>query len=351
MRRLTRVIFFKILRTTTYSTIALTLCAWIVQSSRYLDMLSQYNMSLAKFFKFSSYLCVDIIAVILPISFAVSSAFVFYRFVQSNQLIAMQSAGISPTKLLNPLLLLATLITAYLYISNAYISPNAWKSFRRIEFEIKNNIEPPESAGSIFSINGFSVYAQEYVGNFSFRSLFILDLRDPKKSYSYYAKSGSIKNNTLFLENGERIEIDDITKKNSITRFKNYQYDLREILNVEKKSAQPNEKFMRELLANDTGNDAINMTQVALFHQKITSPILAFIFSLLSFLMVLMAPYKRGRRYFRIFILITLIVIFQGTYFWVTNAAARDFVFININYAMTLIPMLVIPLLIFWRNK
>ena len=161
MSRLARVVFLRIFRTTAYSTIALTLCAWIVQSSRYLEMLSQYNMSLAKFFKFSPYLCIDIIAVILPISFAISSAFVFYRFVRSNQLIAMQSSGMSPLTLLRPLMFLATIVTAYLYVSNAYISPNAWTSFRRIEFEIKNNIEPPESAGSIFSINGFSVYAQE----------------------------------------------------------------------------------------------------------------------------------------------------------------------------------------------
>ena len=70
-----------------YSTIALTLCAWIVQSSRYLDMLSQYNISLVRFFKFSSYFCIDIIAVILPISSAILTAIVFYRFVKSNQII------------------------------------------------------------------------------------------------------------------------------------------------------------------------------------------------------------------------------------------------------------------------
>lgn len=308
-------------------------------------------MSLARFFKFSSYLCVDIIAVILPISFAISAAFVFYRFVKSNQLIAMQSSGMSPLTLLRPLMLLATIITAYLYVSNAYISPTAWTSFRRIEFEIKNNIEPPESAGSIFSINGFSVYAQEYIGNFSFRNLFVLDLREPQKSFSYYAQNGSIKNNMLFMENGERIEVDDQAKKNSITRFKSYQYDLREILNAERKAAQPNEKYMKELLANNSGDAAMNMAQVALFHQKMTSPILAYIFSLLSFLLVLMAPYKRGRKYFRIFVLVVLIVVFQGTYFWVANAAAKDLMFVKFVYTLVVIPILILPLLIFLKNR
>lgn len=351
MHKLTAVIFFRILRTTAYSTIALTLCAWIVQSSRYLDMLSQYNISLATFFKFSSYLCVDILALILPISFAISSAFVFYRFVQSRQLIAMQSLGISPTTLLRPLVTLALLITAYLYASNAYISPNAWTSFRRMEFEIKNHIEPVESAGSIVAMNGFSVYAKKYVGDFTFRDVFVLDLRDPTKTYSYYAQSGSIKRNLLLMRNGERIELDKETKKNSITKFDSYQYDLKSILNVKRKKAQPNERYMLDLLNNDSKDDATNMTMVAMFHQKMTSPLLTLIFAFLSFLLIVMASYRRRQRNVSLLILIILIVVFQGTFFWITNAAAKDIKFIEYIYDLVGVPIAVLPVLIWWRNR
>ena len=75
----------------------------------------------------------------------------------------------------------------------------------------------------------FYFYVQEYIGNFSFRNLFVLDLREPQKSFSYYIQEGSIKNNMLLMKNGKCIEIDIQTKKNSTTRFKWYQHNLREI--------------------------------------------------------------------------------------------------------------------------
>ena len=75
----------------------------------------------------------------------------------------------------------------------------------------------------------FYFYGQEYIVNFSFRNLFVLVLREPQKSFSYYEQNGSIKNNMLLMKNGKCIEIDVQTKKNSITRFKWYQYNLREI--------------------------------------------------------------------------------------------------------------------------
>ncbi|MDR1334326.1 MAG: LptF/LptG family permease, partial [Holosporaceae bacterium] len=158
LRSLSAVIFWKILSTTIYSTISLTFCAWMVQSSRYLWVLNNSSIGFSKFLKFTSYLSVDIVSVILPIALAVSSAFVYQKFVESNQLIALQAVGFSPKKILVPLLNLVALATCYLYASNAYISPYSWREFRSLEFKIKNNIDPPEKAGVFFSHEGFSVY-------------------------------------------------------------------------------------------------------------------------------------------------------------------------------------------------
>jgi lipopolysaccharide export system permease protein len=329
----------------------MTFCAWIVQSSKYLAMLNQNNISLARFFHFSSYLSVDIVAVILPISLAISIGFVFQRFIESSQLTALQSAGISPVDLLPPLMSLVSIATCYLYVSNAYISPRAWTRFREIEFGIRNNVDPPEIPGTIFSKNGFSVYAQEYIGNFFFKNIFIVDSKNSSKSYAYFAKTGTIKNNMLILTDGERIEINDESNRNSITNFKLYQYNLNEILDNVKKAAQPNEKFMHVLLLENTGDKALDMAQKALFHQKITSPLLAIIFSLMAVLVILMAPYRRKKTYLRMIALIATIVVFQGTYFWITNASAKDLVFVTLNYVFVFASLFILVALICIRNR
>jgi lipopolysaccharide export system permease protein len=322
----------------------------MVQSSKYLWILNNNSIGLAKFLKFTSYLLVDIVAVILPIALAISAAFVYQRFNGSNQLIALQATGFSPKKMLLPLLQMIAVVMGYLYISNVYISPNAWRNFRSLEFKIRNNIDPPEKAGTIFSNNGFSVYAQKYEGDFSFKNIFIIDARNPEKTYSYFAESGTIRNNILTLINGERMEIDFLNHRDSVLYFQSYSYNLREILKIEKKSAQPNEKYIHELLQVD-GDESVTKTQTALFHQKITSPLLAGIFPMFSFLLILLAPYSRRFSYLRMIILMVIIVVLQGSYLWITNAAAKNPEFIKLNYAMIIFATIMPITLILGKRK
>lgn len=329
MRSLSAVIFWKILWAAVYSAISLTFCAWVVQSSRYLWVLNNSGVRFSKFLKFTSYLSADIISVILPIALAISSAFVYQRFMESNQLIALQAAGLSPKKILTPLLSLIAIVTCCLYACNAYISPYAWREFRSLEFKIKNNIDPPEKAGIFFSHDGFSVYGREYNGDFFFGDLFIVDARNPDKTYTYFAKKGTVSDNVLTLTEGERIEIDFVNHSNSVMHFQSYSYDLREILKSEKKNMQPNEKFLDEL-CRSKGSAEEN----ALFHQKITSPLLAAIFSLFAFLMILTTPYSRKPSHRRVLLLMFGIIAFQGSYFWIANAAAKNANFILLNYIL-----------------
>jgi lipopolysaccharide export system permease protein len=312
--------------------------------------LNNNSVGFANFLEFTSYLSIDIIAVILPIALAISAAFVYQRFNESNQLIALQAAGFSPRKMLVPLVYTVALAIGYLYMSNVYISPNAWKKFRALEFKIKNNIDSPEKSGMIFSQDGFSIYAQKYLGNFFYENLFIIDTRNSEKICSYFAESGIIQNNILALTNGERIEIDFLHHKNSIMRFQSYNYDLKDILKTGKKPSQPNEKYMDELLQ-ENEDEATSKMLKALFHQKITSPLLAGIYAMLAFLLILLAPYARKLSNWRTIILMAIIIIFQGSYFWLANAAAKNLEFAKLNYILVIFSALVLIALIIKKRR
>ncbi|GHU11821.1 hypothetical protein FACS189449_04080 [Alphaproteobacteria bacterium] len=315
-----------------------------------MEILNSNNISLSKFVEFTSYLSVDIVSIIIPISFAVSAAFVYHRFRESNQLVALQSIGGSPVNLLTPLLLLAFLLMGFIYVCNMYISPFAWATFRSMEFNIKNNIDPPENSGSLFSKNGFNVYAQQYRGNFSFGNIYIIDSRNESKTCSYYAKSGTIRNSMLLLIDGERIEMDKIENKHSIVKFKSYQYNLKNILTNSKKQSQANEKFVDELLQ-DTDDGDQNMERKALFHQKILSPLLAIIFPLLSFLFVILTAHRRKSSYSRIIALVSAIIFIQGTFFWMANASAKNPTLIGFNYIFIWILLVTLLMLVIFRRR
>ena len=344
MNILTRLIFFRIFRTTVYSTVALAFCTWIVQSSKYLALLNN-NLSLSRFFRLTSFLSVDIIAFLLPITLAVSAGFVYHRLAESNQIVVLQSAGIAPQKLLKPLICLALLVCGYLFINNAYISPMAWREFRQMEFSIRNNIEPPDNAGQVFSSKNFSVYAQKYYGSFVFGNVFIIDTRNEAKTYTLFAEKGAIDNNILSLSKGERLEVDFNNHQNSITRFGSYTYNLKEILGVCKMQIRPNEKYLSELLEEIPNNSALTKEQKALFHQKILSPVLAIIFSLMAFFLVGLAPYVRKITYSRIAFLITYIIVVQGNFLALANIAAKNEIFVFANYVFVFI-LLIISIII-----
>ena len=339
MNNFLNLISLRILRITVYSTIAMAFCAWIIQSSRYLSMLNG-GISLSVFFKFTSFLFADIIAFILPIAFSISAAFVFYRLKEYNQIIALQAAGISPRKLLRPLMTLGCIITGYLYISNMYISPMAWIHFRKMEFNIRNNIEVPSSAGQIFTSSKFSVYAHQYLGDFTFKNIFVIDTRETHKTHSMFAQFGTIKNNTLILKNGERLEVNYANHKNSTARFNYYSYDLKGITGFQEQKPRANEKFMQELLIKTPRNESKFKEQLSMFHQKILSPLLTIIFALAAFILVVLSPYTRKHSYTRIAILIALLIIAEGIFLTFTNIAMKDEIFNFINYGFVGIMLL-----------
>lgn len=343
MNSLTKLIFFRIFRTMVYSTVALAFCTWIVQSSKYLALLNN-NLSLSRFFQLTSFLSIDIIAFLLPITLAVSAGFVYHRLAESNQIVVLQASGIAPQKLLTPLMELSLLVCGYLYLSNAYISPVSWREFRQMEFNIKNNIEPPENAGKIFSGGNFSVYAQKYYGGYVFGNIFVIDTRKKEKTCTVFAKKGAIVDNILTLSNGERIEVNFNNHENSTTSFLSYIFNLKKILDIQDAQARPNEKFLLELMKEVPGNPSKTKEQHALFHQKILSPILTLIFSLVAFFMVGLAPYVRKITYSRIALLITFLIIVQGSFLAFANIAAKNEIFNGINYVFVFV-MLIISIL------
>ena len=195
------------------------------------------------------------------------------------------------------------------------------------------------------------MYAREYIGGSYFRDIFIIDVRNSEKTHAYYASSGTIKNSTLILLKGERVEIDNESHKDSIMQFQSYKCDLREILNVENKQSQANEKFIDELLLENGNNQETIMAQKALFHQKMTSPLLTIIFSLLAFFLILQAPYERKPSLLRRIGLVFIIVVFQVFFFWIANASAKSPALIVLNYVLIIGFILVLIILVVKKRK
>lgn len=359
MYTLNKLIFFRLLRSILYTTAGLSFCVWVVQSSKYMKFLNANNITLSEYIHFTSFLFIDIVSLILPISIAVASAFVFHRFRESQQLTVMEALGGSPLYLMKSLLSVAFLAAFYLYLSNFYISPYSWREFRALETKITNNIRPPAKAGVIFKHGDLSIYAQKYRRNKLFENLAIVDNRNSHKKYIYFAKFGMIKNNTLFLKKGERIEVQKGFNKISTVYFKYYRYDLNKILQFIPKAEQANEKFFYELFedykefkrAGESNISADLKESVAMFYQKLISPLWAILCALIAFLFNILSAYKRKMSWSGTFFIVLTVLILQGVFFGVANASAKDLFFAKLNYILIFGALIVTILLILIRNR
>lgn len=359
MYTLNKLLFFRILRFTSYTTVGLSFCVWVIQSSRYMKFLNTNNVTLSEFIHFTSFLFVDIISLILPIAITVAVAFVYHRFKESQQLTSMQALGGSPLYLLKSLLAFSFLAFSYLYFSNFFLSPYAWREFRVLERTISNNIRPPAKAGLIFTHAGISIYAQKYMSNGIFGNLSIIDNRNPEKSYVYFARRGAIQKNMLYLKKGERLELGKKTSKVSTAYFDSYRYDLSEFLNFIERATQPNEKFLGELFLSyneykKVGWDNLSKDakeSVAMLHQKLISPWMAFLGAFIAFLFNIMGAYKRKMSWQGTFFIIVTVLILQGVFFGIANASAKNLAFAQLNYWLVGVSLFVTMLLIFIRNR
>lgn len=351
MSRITGLLFFRILRMTFYSTFALTFCAWVVQSSRYMYMIGKYHISLKNFIKFTSILSVDIIATVLPITYAVSCAVVYKRFKETNQLVALQASGISPKILLHPLLMCGAIMASYVYLTFAYVSPMSWRVFRGIEYSLKHNISLPESAGILFSNAGFDVYAQEYCGSMTFKNIIVIDARDASKIRSFVADNGYIRSNVLTLHNGEQIETDFSKNATSVAAFKKYVHDLNHIISFQRSGAAPNEKFMSELGADSDISASKRTEEIALFHQKILSSFLPLIFSIISFLFVVFARYRRKESFLGVCISSGIIIVLHGVFFLLSNASAKNAALLPANYLFVMCALLMSVIVLIYKKR
>ena len=121
MLKITYYIFRQLSLTTIFLTAGLTAAIWLTQSLRFVDGVLNKGLPITTFFTLISYLLPDLISIVLPVSLLIAVIYAYNRLIADQELIVMRSAGMSHWQLAKPAILLASFITAGLYINNIYV--------------------------------------------------------------------------------------------------------------------------------------------------------------------------------------------------------------------------------------
>ena len=242
---------------------SLTIVLWFTQAIREFDLITSQRQSVFVFVGMTGLLIPLLVMMIAPIAFAIAAAHSLNKFSTDSEIIVMNAAGVSPWRLLYPLVAAALVVSLLVGFIAAYLSPLSLRKLRdwgaEVRADILTNIVQP---GRFTTIGGnLTFHIADRRPNGLLIGIFVDDGRDPKEHATYLAEEGeTVKNETgsfLVLERGsiQRREVGQRDPR--IVTFDRYAFDLSKFTTGPQNIVySAHEKFFWELLWPPTDDPA-----------------------------------------------------------------------------------------------
>lgn len=268
---------------------------WMTLSLRYVNLVISNDLSLVTYLYLILCVLPDISSVIMPLCFLISGIQVLYKLQSDKEIIIFKGVGKSNYALASPLITLSFILAALTFFLQTVISPEAYRSLRKIQTEIQKQITPSFLKEGVFNVIGSTIV---YIGTKKQNSLetIFISYSNPSQNENTIitARKGQflISEDTLFikLENGVKQTVKKSKNETSTLNFKNLTYDATPFI----KSLKPKieklcEKTQQELfeLAYNTNSYQEKLKILAEANLRITTPLLCIINALLlSFFLI-----------------------------------------------------------------
>ena len=212
--------------------VSLTLVIWFTQAMRDFDLITSQRQTMFVFVGITGMIIPLLIMIIAPIALVTAIAHVLNKLGSDSEIIVMNAAGMSPWRLLSPLVVAACVVSLLVGAIAAYVSPRSLRALRdwsaEVRADILTNIVQP---GRFTTVGGnLTFQIADRRPNGLLIGIFVDDRRDPKEHATYIAEQGEIVKNDngsfLLLETGsvQRFEADQRDPR--IVTFDRYAFDL-----------------------------------------------------------------------------------------------------------------------------
>lgn len=305
MKKLSSYIFRQLFFSVSLVVVVLSCIMCLVQSLRYIELISSKNVSFLLFLEMIGYLFPNIFVIIVPISLLLGVLFVYNKLIVDHELIAMQAAGASYWKLTKPVLLVSLLLTVFLYSLTLYFLPLSFRKHRDLVLLLKQeSLTSLISDGRFSTFKTYTAYAHRKLSPGHFLGVLLCDGSTPEKRIFFMAEEGIIvnkKEGTCFLLlNGNRQENDLKTGKPSILYFKKYTIDSKNKIFENKKEERfirTHERSTAELFNPEADLDLrLKEKFLVALHQRLLLPLYAIAFGLLGASTMLLGQFNRRGR-------------------------------------------------------
>ncbi len=238
--------------------VALTGVIWITQALRELDLLTGKGQTIVMFFTVTGLSLPTLVTIIAPVALFIATLYALNRLNSDSELIVMSAAGMPPSRLLRPFLMLSAGVCLLVGLMTIYIMPASFQELRDLVTKIRADfVSNMVKEGQFTTLdNGITFHYREKSGD-ALLGIFMQDLRDKDKPVVYLAERGQAVDldgqSYLVLENGSVHRKEPNSRDTSIVAFERYAVDL-SAFNQDGADVvyKPRERSTSQLLAPDT---------------------------------------------------------------------------------------------------
>ena len=237
MTLIDRYIARQIAWTSLWALLALAGVIWISQALHDIDLMTTQGQSLIKFFAVTILTLPAMASIIAPVAFLIGLIVTLNRLNQESELAVLASAGLSPTRLLKPLLIMGLVAALLTGLLTLIVVPQSIQTWRTTITQIRSDfLTKIVKAGRFNELEAKVVFHYRERAGDALLGIFIQDSRDPDLTLVYVAERGRIVSNAngtnsnyLVLENGSVQRETGRSRDASIVAFQRYALDLSQL--------------------------------------------------------------------------------------------------------------------------
>jgi lipopolysaccharide export system permease protein len=306
MRRYNTYITRHLIHSTLLITLSLTSIVWLTQALRFIDFMVNQGVSIGVFLTLTGLLVPSLLLMILPPALFCAVLFVYNRLTLDSELVVMQAAGLSRSRLALPAVQLSVMVALLTYVIALYLQPVSYKQFRDMQAFLRNNYVSILLQEGVFSnpVDGLMVFIRDRDANNILHGILVHDSRQPDNQITMMAEEGKLvetpQGPRFLLKNGNRQQIRQ--GKLSFLNFDSYTLDISLYdKDTQTRILDPQELFLGDLFRyDDSISPADNLKRMAEGHQRLIWPLYPVSLALVAAVMMLSGQFNRRGHWQRI---------------------------------------------------
>ena len=334
----------------------LTAVIWISQALRQFDLLTSKGQTILLFLNLTGLIVPSLIAFITPIALFAACLYTLNKLNADSELVVMSASGMTPLRLLSPLLALAMLLVLANGFISLYAMPWSFRQIQDIGAKVRADIVTRVvREGQFVQLDqGFVFHYRERGAKGALLGIFMQDRRDPERVNTYLAEAGqtveTAGQNFLVLEKGSIQRQQPGSKDAAIVVFERYAIDLAQFApGGDGVNYKPRERSTLELMALDYEDAYIKRAPGRFWselHDRFTAPLYNLVGALTAFLFLGQARTTRQGRGVSIISAILVFGLIRTAGIWVLTVFVTRPSAVALVYGIPVIAALVMLALI-----